>query len=170
MLPVSGPSSICNFIAATPGLLTQSRRQASGLFRKAVLGIHPSHFSLCGPLVAGFRAGVLAATDSSDLGRGLLLLPSRSAQESAWAERLDFLPTLVGWRQHLLRARARLPIPLACVSGSTLPNPKECASRFSRQENRRDEGFLAVKIEASVPRVRDPAHAVAARLTDPRSP
>ena len=35
---------------------------------------------------------------------------------------------------------------------------------FSRQENRRDEGFLAVKIEASLPRARDPARAVTDRL------
>ena len=40
---------------------------------------------------------------------------------------------------------------------------------FSRQENGRDECFLAVKIEASVPRVRDPAHAHDTSRADPRS-
>ena len=40
---------------------------------------------------------------------------------------------------------------------------------FSRQENRGDEDFLAVKIEAPVPRVRDPAHAHDTTRADPRS-
>ena len=46
---------------------------------------------------------------------------------------------------------------------------REMISALSRQENRRDEDFLAVKIEASVPRVRDPAHAYDTSRADPRS-
>ena len=55
----------------------------------------------------------------------------------------------------------------ACEMGTEL-GAWDCTC-FSRQENRRDEDFLAVKIEASVPRVRDPAHAHDTSRADPRS-
>ena len=121
------------------------------------LGLCPSSVFIfaSGPLVVGSWAGVLAATDSSDLGRGLLSLPSRSAQESAWAELLDFLPTLVGWRQHLLRARAR-----ACPSlRSELVDPHshypgECASRFSGFQNRKNPDFCHQTLASSCQKAR----------------
>ena len=61
------------------------------------------------------------------------------------------------------------PPRVLCEHSSRYARVCEGIFTFSRQENRRDEDFLAVKIEASVPRVRDPAHAHDTTRADPRS-